>query len=155
LFMNDNISHNLTIPSLVKFNRWQFIRLNAEQDKVLDTIVNLDIKVDDLNQEIRFLSGGNQQKIMLGKWLVAESDLYLLDEPTRGIDVGAKSELYLIMHELVIEGKGMIVFSSDISELIGLSSRIIIMHHGRIINEIDNDKATKELIEQLASGIME
>jgi ABC-type sugar transport system ATPase subunit len=119
----------------------------------LDAIIQLDIKTRDPEQEIKFLSGGNQQKVMLGKWLVAESDLYILDEPTRGIDVASKSELYVLLHELVNEGKGMIVISSDMSELIGLCNRILVMHEGRIVDEMTHGEASQERILQSASGI--
>ncbi|QJD83944.1 sugar ABC transporter ATP-binding protein [Cohnella herbarum] len=153
LFMDMNVFHNLTIASLKKIHRYHLVQNQHEHDKALDAIIQLDIKTRDPEQEIKFLSGGNQQKVMLGKWLVAESDLYILDEPTRGIDVASKSELYVLLHELVSEGKGMIVISSDMSELIGLCNRILVMHEGKLVDEMANEDATQERILQSASGI--
>lgn len=154
LFMDMNVSHNLTVPTLARLNKWQFIDLQKEQDRALDVIMQLDIKMQVPHQEIKFLSGGNQQKVMLGRWLVAESDLYIFDEPTRGIDVGAKSELYVAIHELVEEGKGMIIISSDLPELIGLCTRILVMREGRIVKEIPHEQATEEAIMHAASGLV-
>jgi len=153
LFMDMNVYHNLTIASLKKIHRYHLLQDQPEQDKALDAMIQLDIKARDPEQEIKFLSGGNQQKVMLGKWLVAESDLYILDEPTRGIDVASKSELYVLLHELVREGKGMIVISSDMSELIGLCNRILVMHEGRIVDEIAHEEASQERILQSAAGM--
>jgi ABC-type sugar transport system ATPase subunit len=153
LFMDMNVYRNLTIASLKKIHRFHMVQEAQEHDKALDAIIQLDIKTRDPEQEIKFLSGGNQQKVMLGKWLVAESDLYILDEPTRGIDVASKSELYVLLHELVNEGKGMIVISSDMSELIGLCNRILVMHEGRIVDEMTHGEASQERILQSASGI--
>ena len=153
LFMDMNVYRNLTIASLKKIHKYPFVQEHHENLKALDTMIQLDIKARDPEQEIKFLSGGNQQKVMLGKWLVAESDLYILDEPTRGIDVASKSELYVLLHELVGEGKGMIVISSDMSELIGLCNRILVMREGKIIDEIKNEDASQERILQAATGI--
>jgi ABC-type sugar transport system ATPase subunit len=153
LFMDMNVYHNLTIASLKKMHRYHLVQEHQEHNKALDAIIQLDIKTRNPEQEIKFLSGGNQQKVMLGKWLVAESDLYILDEPTRGIDVASKSELYVLLHELVNEGKGMIVISSDMSELIGLCNRILVMHEGRIVDEMTHEEASQERILQAASGL--
>lgn len=149
LFMNMSISENLSISSMERFNRWHFIRLQAEQESALNTIIDLDIKIKHLKQEIKYLSGGNQQKVVLGKWLVADCELYLLDEPTRGIDVASKSEIYVWIHELAQQGKGVMLISSDVSELIGLCTRILVMHEGRIIDEIMHEDASEERITQM------
>lgn len=155
LFMDMDVFRNLTIASLKKIHRHHLIREQMEYDKALDAMIQLDIKARDPEQEIKFLSGGNQQKVMLGKWLVADSDLYILDEPTRGIDVASKSELYVVIHELASQGKGMIVISSDLPELIGLCSRVLVMHEGRIVDEIAHEEATQERIMQAATNIRE
>lgn len=153
LFMDMNVYHNLTIAGLKKIHRHALVQEQQEYGKAIDAMIQLDIKARDPEQEIKFLSGGNQQKVMLGKWLVAESDLYILDEPTRGIDVASKSELYVLLHDLVREGKGIIVISSDMSELIGLCNRILVMHEGRLVDEMTHEQATQERILQAASGI--
>lgn len=152
LLANMNISENMTISSLHHFNRWQFVKKEEEQEATLEKVMELDIKLKHIQDEIRYLSGGNQQKIMVGKWLVADSELYLLNEPTRGIDIGARCELYLIMHELAMQGKGLIVISSDVSELIGLCHRILVMRDGQIADEIHHHEATEERIRKIASG---
>ncbi|WP_276357290.1 sugar ABC transporter ATP-binding protein [Cohnella caldifontis] len=153
MFTDMPISKNLTMSGLRHLNKLQFIDLKKEQDKALDAIIQLDIKMLDPDQEIKFLSGGNQQKVMFGRWLVAESELYILNEPTRGVDVGAKSELYSVIRELVLEGKGVIIISSDLAELIGLSTRILVMRDGRVVDMIEHESATESRIISAASGL--
>ena len=92
------------------------------------------------------LSGGNQQKVLLAKWMFAEPDVLILDEPTRGIDVGAKYEIYCIINELVAAGKSVIMISSELPEVLGMSDRIYIMNEGRIVGELSSEEATQELI---------
>lgn len=152
LFMDMGASENLTISSLRKFNFLQVIQMQEERDAAIDKIIELDIKLQDLNQQVKYLSGGNQQKVLLGRWMISESDLYILDEPTRGIDVASKSDIYLAIRELAGRGKGIIVISADLQELIGLCSRIIVMNHGLIIDEMDNCNITEERILGSMSG---
>lgn len=146
LFMDMNVAHNLTITNLQKFNHWSFIRVNEEKDSALDAVMELDIKLRHLNEQIKYLSGGNQQKAILGRWLLTESDLFLLDEPTRGIDISARSDLYLNINDLASKGKGIIIISSDITELMGLCNRIYIMSHGKIVGELNHHEFDKERI---------
>jgi ABC-type sugar transport system ATPase subunit len=153
MFSDMAITRNLTMSGLRQLNKWHFIDLQKEQDKAIDAIIQLDIKMLDPDQEIKFLSGGNQQKVMFGRWLVADSDLYIMNEPTRGVDVAAKSELYAVMHELVREGKGMIVISSDMAEMIGLCTRILVMREGRIVDIFEHEEATEARILSSASGL--
>ena len=97
------------------------------------------------------LSGGNQQKVVLGKWMAAGADVLIVDEPTRGIDVGAKYEIYLLMNELVAAGKAIVMISSELPEVLGMADRILVMHEGRVTGEIaDARRATQEQIMQLA-----
>ncbi len=145
-----DIAQNLTISSLDKFNKWNFIDLNEEQDTSLEKIMELDIKLKHIHEQIKYLSGGNQQKVILGKWLIADSELLLLNEPTKGIDIGSRCEIYLAIHDLVQKGKGVIVISSDISELIGLCNRILVLHNGQIIDEMDHREASEEKIQRIA-----
>lgn len=97
------------------------------------------------------LSGGNQQKISLGKWLVANSKLVIFDEPTRGIDVGAKVEVYNLINKLVADGIGVIMISSDLPEVLGMSDRIVVMHEGKVTGELLRNEATQEKIMKLAT----
>jgi ABC-type sugar transport system ATPase subunit len=152
LFMEFGVNRNLTITALDKLMPFHLMNASRENDAALDAVMDLDIKIRDLNQEVKYLSGGNQQKVMLGKWLVSECDLYLMDEPARGVDLGTKGEIYARIHDLAANGKGVIVFSSDISELVGLCTRIIVMYQGRITAEIHHSKANTETILQYASG---
>ncbi|MDE7039194.1 MAG: ATP-binding cassette domain-containing protein, partial [Lachnospiraceae bacterium] len=112
----------------------------------------LSIKVTGIRQITGSLSGGNQQKVVLAKWLLNEPDIIIFDEPTRGIDVGAKTEIYKIIEELACEGKGIIIISSEMPELIGLSHRMIVLHEGRMTGGLDIDELTQENIMTLASG---
>lgn len=113
----------------------------------------LEIKTPSEEQLAGLLSGGNQQKVVLAKWLFRNSDILIFDEPTRGIDVGAKQEIYKLMIELVAQGKVIIMISSDMPELIGMSDRIIVMHKGEIKGSLTRNDFSQETILSLASGI--
>ena len=92
------------------------------------------------------MSGGNQQKVLLAKWMFADPDILILDEPTRGIDVGAKYEIYCIMNQLVAEGKSVVMISSEMPEILGMCDRIYVMNEGRMVGELDGKEATQEII---------
>ncbi|MDG4850340.1 sugar ABC transporter ATP-binding protein, partial [Peribacillus frigoritolerans] len=136
LLMNMSVTNNLTISSLDQFNKWNFVQQNKEQDLTLDKVIDLNIKLSHPKQKINHLSGGNQQKVILGRWLMADSDLFILDEPTQGVDIGARTEIYQAINELALKGKAVLLNSTDIQELIGLCNRIIVMHNGQIVKEI-------------------
>ena len=129
-----------------------FIRASQEQRSAEHWIGALRIKVAGLGQPAVYLSGGNQQKVVLAKWLFAGARVFLLDEPTRGIDVGAKAEIYDLIRALAGEGTAVIVASSEIEELLGLADRIVVMHRGRIAGELARAEATEEKIMHLATG---
>ena len=116
--------------------------------KMVDT---LRIKTPSLQQTARLLSGGNQQKVVVAKWLVRDCDILIFDEPTRGIDVGAKSEIYKLLNALAEQGKAIIVISSELPEILLLSHRILVMCEGRITGEVRGDQATQEGLMQLAT----
>jgi ABC-type sugar transport system ATPase subunit len=149
LFMNMNVNDNLTMSSLDKLNRWQFFEKKEAMNLSLEQIMDLDIKVDDVKQAIEVLSGGNQQKVMLGRCLMADSEMYLLDEPTQGIDVASRSDIYIKIHELAEMGKGILIISSDVTELLGLCTRIMVMRQGRLVGNVLNDQVTENDIIQL------
>ena len=111
----------------------------------------LSIKTPSLEQLVKNLSGGNQQKVILAKWLAAESELLIFDEPTRGIDVGAKQEIYMLINQLVEQGKAILMISSEMEELMGMSDRIIILAEGKVSGELLKDEFNQELIMQYAS----
>ncbi|MFC5529441.1 sugar ABC transporter ATP-binding protein [Cohnella yongneupensis] len=152
LFMEHGVNRNLTISALDKLMPYYLGTSDKENEAALDAVIELDIKIQHLDQEVQYLSGGNQQKVMVGKWLIADCDLYLMDEPTRGVDLGTKGEIYGKLHELAASGKGVIVFSSDIHELIGLCTRILVMYQGRITAEVHHTEASAEKIMRIAAG---
>ena len=114
----------------------------------MDTLA---IKTPSLQQKVKNLSGGNQQKVVIGKWLTADTDILIFDEPTRGIDVGAKSEIYNLLNELARQGKSIIMISSELPEVLRMSHRIIVMCEGRITGELSGGAATQETIMTLAT----
>ena len=106
----------------------------------------LHTKCPSVHQNVGNLSGGNQQKVLLAKWMFADPDVLILDEPTRGIDVGAKYEIYCIINDLVAAGKSVIMISSELPEVLGMSDRIYIMNEGKMVGEVDGKEATQEII---------
>jgi ribose transport system ATP-binding protein len=117
----------------------------------------LTIKTPSLQQKVKFLSGGNQQKVVVGKWLTADTKVLIFDEPTRGIDVGAKSEIYHLLNSLAQQGKGIIMISSELPEILRMSHRVVVMCEGQITGELSAAEATQESIMKLAtlrSGIV-
>jgi ABC-type sugar transport system ATPase subunit len=153
LFMNMSVANNLTIASLENQNSIKLVNRHLEVNQSIEKVIDLNIKVNHINQKVRYLSGGNQQKVMLGRWLMTGSDLYILDEPTIGVDIGSRTDIYLKIHELAQEGKGVIIISSDITELLGLCNRILVMHMGRIVGNLINSNITEEDIIHLMNGI--
>jgi ribose transport system ATP-binding protein len=111
----------------------------------------LRIKTPSLTQTAKLLSGGNQQKVVIAKWLVCDSEILIFDEPTRGIDVGAKSEIYKLLNELAAQGKAIIVISSELPEVLALSHRVLVMCEGRVTGELPGDQATQETLMALAT----
>jgi inositol transport system ATP-binding protein len=112
----------------------------------------MNVKTPDLDTAIDALSGGNQQKVLLAKWMISEPDILILDEPTRGIDVGAKHEIYRLMTKLAAQGKAIVMVSSELMELLGMCDRIYVMAAGRIAGELQRDEFSEESIMKLATG---
>ena len=142
----DDIRHNISISSLGKISKYGVINDQVEILAAEDFRKSMKIKTPSITQITGNLSGGNQQKVVLSRWVYAEPDLLILDEPTRGIDVGAKYEIYTIINDLVNQGKAVIVISSELPEVLGLSDRIYVMNEGKIIGELDAKKANQEVI---------
>ncbi|PZE20083.1 sugar ABC transporter ATP-binding protein [Paenibacillus xerothermodurans] len=153
LLLDMSVTQNTTLPSLAGISRFGFIRRKMENRLVREKVTELKIKANQVDRAVKHLSGGNQQKVVLAKWLVAETELFFLDEPTRGIDVGARREIYNLISELAAQGKGIIVISSELPELLGLCNRIIVMHQGRVTGELDHTESTEEKIMALAAGV--
>jgi ribose transport system ATP-binding protein len=151
LFLGLPIRHNVSVVILNQLTRFGFIQNGQETAMVGQAQQHLDIQMASPDQEVRFLSGGNQQKVVLAKWLEAGPSLIILDEPTRGVDVGAKFEIYHIMRRLTEQGIGILMISSELPEILGMSDRILVMNSGRIAGEFARDEATEEKILQLAT----
>jgi ribose transport system ATP-binding protein len=145
------VRFNMSIASLKKFARNGFVNRAKENATVQRFVDAIRIKTPDLEQKAKNLSGGNQQKVILGKWLACDSDIIIFDEPTRGIDVGAKQEIYLLMNQLVKEGKSIILVSSELPEIIGMCDRVLVMNEGVITAELDKKELSQELILTKAS----
>ncbi len=154
LVLSQGIDTNLILANLSKFTKGLWLnkgKIKSNGDQAVD---DLKIKTPSLNAIASQLSGGNQQKVVIGKWLNTDADIYLFDEPTRGIDVGAKVEVYNIMNDLVAKGKCVIMVSSELPEILGMSDRVIVMRGGKIMGEIDrhNEGFTQENIMKAAWG---
>ena len=147
------ISQNITLASLEKLGSSVHMSLSQEKDTVQDYIAKLNIKTPSYLQLARNISGGNQQKVVLAKWLLSDSRVIIFDEPTRGIDVGAKIEVYNIINSLVEAGVAVIMISSELPEILGMSDRVAVMHQGEITGIFDNDETlTQEKILYYATG---
>lgn len=152
LVHNMSVRKNLTLTILDKIKKWFFVHEAKEKDICKDCVQEYDIVTAGIEQEIQYLSGGNQQKVILAKWININPSLLILDEPTRGIDVGAKAEIYRLMRELAKQGTAIIMISSELPEIIGMSDRILAIHDGKVMGELAPSEATEERILMLATG---
>ena len=153
LYLNASVRENMFIANIKRYLLGPFVRF-GKIEKDCSTMRDLmRIKTPSLMQLVKFLSGGNQQKVLISRWLLTEPDLLILDEPTRGIDVGAKSEIYRLMTEFVRSGKAIIMISSELPEILGMSDRIMVMHEGDKAGELSRAEATQEKILHLATGL--
>ncbi|MEJ8303210.1 multiple monosaccharide ABC transporter ATP-binding protein [Saccharibacillus sacchari] len=146
LILMDDIKRNISLTGLRKLTKRAVVNESEEVLVAEDMRKRMNIKSPSILQKTGNLSGGNQQKVVLGKWIFAEPDILILDEPTRGIDVGAKYEIYTIIHQLAAQGKAVIVISSELPEVIGLSDRIYVMNAGKITGEVDRANASQETL---------
>ncbi|MHC1770149.1 MAG: sugar ABC transporter ATP-binding protein [Flexilinea sp.] len=153
LFLDLSVKFNTSICDLDQLcTKMSFVRNDKEETVVKQAVASLKVKMSNLNQLVGNLSGGNQQKVVLAKWLCTTPDILIFDEPTRGIDVGAKAEIYQIMDELARQGKSIIMISSEMPEIIGMSDRVLVIREGRIAVELEGEKTTQQTIIQYAAG---
>lgn len=151
LILNRSVRENFGLPNLSQFSRCGFVSQQRERARFASYVDQLRIRIPHAEQRARHLSGGNQQKVVLAKWLERHCEVILFDEPTRGIDVGAKYEVYLLVNQLAAQGKAILMISSEFPEILGMSDRILVMHEGRIAGEIhDVAGASQEDILKLA-----
>ena len=154
LILDYSISENISLPSIDGFRKNGLIDTQAEKDFVELLMERLQVKAEGRDDIVSGLSGGNQQKVVLAKWIGIGSKVLILDEPTRGVDVGAKREIYQLMNELADRGVAIIMVSSDLPEVLGVSDRIVVVHEGKISGELQRGEATEEKIMKLATGVM-
>ena len=152
LLLDKDLVMNMTLPSIKKFSSKLAVDNHAERTTAEKYVDELNIKTPSLDVFVEKLSGGNQQKVVIGKWLITESDVLILDEPTRGIDVGAKTEVYRLMNQLVEQGVTVIMISSELPEIMGMSDRIVVMSEGRKTAELKRSEADQETIMKYATG---
>lgn len=151
LVLSGSVAHNISISSLKNKSSYCFLDHSSEAKDVTSMIELFKIKTPNREQLVQNLSGGNQQKVVLGRWSLTNPSVLMLDEPTRGIDVGAKKEIYKYMSEQALEGKGIIMVSSELPEVIGMSDRVIVFKDGEIVDIVPKEKATQQLLLSLAS----
>lgn len=153
LTLDMSVNDNGSLPYLDQQSQNGFIQF-AEEKKVIENLISdLKVKTAGKDQIIKYLSGGNQQKVAIGKWLATNPKILLLDEPTRGIDIGAKQEVYKLMHELAGQGIAILFVSSEMEEIIGLADRILVMHEGHITGSLNREEFSEEKIMMLATGM--
>jgi putative multiple sugar transport system ATP-binding protein len=152
LILIQDVKQNITLANLYEISKRGVVDNNAEVKVATEYRDSLNIKTPTVEQKVSNLSGGNQQKVSLGKWLFVKPNVLILDEPTRGIDVGAKYEIYTLMNRLVEQGMSIIMISSELPEVLGMSDRVYVVASGRITGELPIAEATQEKIMQLATS---
>ena len=152
LILDFSIRHNIALPNVEGLSSKGFIDGKEEHQFVEDLIKRLTIKTESAETSAGNLSGGNQQKVVLAKWIGTNPDVLILDEPTRGVDVGAKREIYALMNELTDRGVAIVMVSSELPEVLGMSDRVIVIHEGKLSGELSREEATQEKIMTLATG---
>lgn len=152
LVLDESINDNIILPVIDQFAKNKIINDNEVHDLTDMLIKRLKIKSESRNDLASSLSGGNQQKVVLAKWITISPKVLILDEPTRGVDVGAKREIYSLMNELAEKGIAIIVVSSDLPEILGISDRIMVVHEGKITGELNRNEANQEKIMTFATG---
>lgn len=152
LIIDMAVADNLSLAALKRDQKSGFLNFEAERSISEEMTRKMRIKTPSDRQVVRFLSGGNQQKVVLGKWLAMRPKVLLLDEPTRGIDIGAKQEIYALMEELAEKGVAILFVSSEMEEVLGMSDRALVMHEGRLTGELSRDQLSEEAVMHLATG---
>lgn len=150
LVLGLSVGQNVTLPALRRLTRWGVVRAARERDEATRQAAAVELRPPDVDREVRTLSGGNQQKVVLAKWLLADADVLIIDEPTRGVDVGAKAELHREIRALADRGKAILAISSELPELLALADRIVVMCEGHVTGEIAAKDATAERVMSLA-----
>jgi ribose transport system ATP-binding protein len=152
LFLKQTVRYNAAAVLLQILSRLSFIKFSAINQTVRQLVERLRVRTPSLHQQVRNLSGGNQQKVIIARWLALNPKVLILDEPTRGVDVGAKAEIHALMNELAAQGMAILMISSELPEVLGVSDRILVMREGRLVAEMSREEATQDKIMQAATG---
>jgi ribose transport system ATP-binding protein len=152
LLLDQDVTANVALSSLAeRFSSFGFVHKRAMRDRATELVRSLRIKTPSVDQIVQSLSGGNQQKVVIAKWLAKDCDVLIFDEPTRGIDVGAKEEIYALLDELAGQGKSIIMISSELPEVLRMSHRVVVMSEGRVTGELSAAEADQESVMHLAT----
>jgi len=155
LVMECSIRDNVSLASLPQVSRWGFLNRQQQDTQVQSKVQELSVRPAQINRLVRQLSGGNQQKVVLAKWLLAQAKVLILDEPTRGVDVATKVEIYHIMSDLAERGVGILLISSELPEILGMSDRALVMREGRLVGEFTRAQASEETLLACAAGVVQ
>ena len=155
LLLQRSVADNVSLVVLDRLRRLRFVRRGAEEDLVQTYVRRLRVRTPSIRQAVSTLSGGNQQKVVLARWLARRPQVLILDEPTRGVDVGAKADIYEIIAELAADGVALLVISSELPEVLGLADRIVVLQGGRVSGELTREQATEEQVLALALALPE
>ena len=147
-----SVAQNTSLPDIGHYSKWKFLRRDREKAIASETVKSLRVRTPTIRQRVKNLSGGNQQKIVLGKWLAMRPRVLILDEPTRGVDVGAKAEIYEQIIALARRGITILMVSSDMEEILGLSDRVAVMHERKLIGVVDRDRIDQESLGKMMTG---
>ena len=151
LVLSCSVRDNISLPALQQMTRWGLVSRRQQTEELMAKVRELDIRPPQLDRLVRQLSGGNQQKVVFAKWLLLHADVLLLDEPTRGVDVATKVEIYQIIHDLAERGVAILLISSEMSEILGMCDRVLVMREGRLAGEFAKEQATEEGLLALAA----
>jgi rhamnose transport system ATP-binding protein len=152
LVMDLGIDQNVALPSLGRLRRYGLIRRSRERELATEWAGKLQLKFGRMSNPVSMLSGGNQQKVVLAKWLARRPSLLIVDEPTRGIDVGTKAEVHRLLDELVSEGVAVLMISSELPEVVGMADRVLVLREGRLVAELSRAQADEDAIMRAATG---
>ena len=146
LFLDHSVERNVSISSLENYVSAEVVQNRAVRQAVLEQMARLRLRKNAIDLPVRALSGGNQQKAALARWLLRDSAVMILDEPTRGVDIGAKREIYELIDALARAGKAILVISSDLPEAIGIADRVLVVRGGKVVKELSADEASEETV---------
>jgi ribose transport system ATP-binding protein len=152
LVLAASVKDNISLPSLDRLSTLRLVARRREQELAQSMVAQLNVRTPGIRQTVGLLSGGNQQKVVVAKWLSRQPRVLILDEPTRGVDVGAKTEIYALMDRLAQQGMAVLMISSDLEEVLGMSDRVLVMHEGELAGELSREDMSEEAIMRLATG---